>query len=63
MRAVLLAKLAAALRSESVLVTAAYVGGLGLLALGVALIYLPAGLIVAGLTSAATSVLYARNSL
>jgi hypothetical protein len=39
----------------------AYLAGLALLAVGVAMIYVPAGVIVAGITSAASAVLYVRG--
>lgn len=48
------------LREDSLL-TSAYVGGLAVAATGVALIFLPAGLIAGGLASAASAVLYARG--
>lgn len=47
--------------SESALVTAAFVGGLALCAVGVGLIYLPAGLIVGGLELAGAAAAYERN--
>lgn len=46
---------------ESVATTLCFVGGLGLVAFGVALIALPAGLIVAGVQLSAVAVLYERG--
>jgi hypothetical protein len=40
---------------------AGFAGGLGLLCLGLSLIYLPLGLIVAGAAAATCSALYERN--
>jgi hypothetical protein len=50
------------LRSEDFLITAAYVGGLGAIAVGVGLIYVPAGCIVAGGAAAASALVYAGRS-
>lgn len=49
-------------RGEDVAVLAAYIGGLCLLAAGVGIVYFPAGLIVAGLSTVASVVLYVRSS-
>jgi uncharacterized membrane-anchored protein YitT (DUF2179 family) len=51
----------ATLDREASLLTLAYIGGLGLLAFGVAMIFVPAGLIVGGGASVASAVLYARG--
>lgn len=48
--------------TTDVLLTALFVAGLAVASVGVGLIYLPAGLIVAGVAAAAASVLYARGS-
>lgn len=47
---------------ENGLTTLAFLAGLGLVALGVALVHLPAGLIVGGAQLAAGAALYARGS-
>lgn len=46
---------------ENALTTVAFLGGLALVATGVALVSLPAGLIVAGAELVAGSALYARG--
>lgn len=40
----------------------AYVGGIAVTAIGVALIYMPAGIIVAGASSVASAIAYARHA-
>lgn len=57
-----LSRAAARVRSEDFLLTAAYVGGLATISLGVGLVYLPAGVIVAGGASAASALVYAARS-
>jgi len=52
---------ASALRSPDLYVALAFAGGLLSLAVGCALIYLPAGLIVGGLAAAASALFYARG--
>jgi hypothetical protein len=42
-------------------VAVAFVGGLLMLSLGCSLVYRPAGLIVGGLTAAASAIFYARG--
>ncbi len=58
-------RVAGAVRSqaESTAVTLAFVGGLGAVAAGVGLVYLPAGLIVGGLLSSACAGMYAKGRL
>lgn len=46
---------------ESAATTVCFLGGLALIALGVALVALPAGLIVAGIELACAAVLYERG--
>lgn len=47
---------------ENSLTAAAFLGGLALVALGVAIIYFPAGLIVGGLQLVTGAALYSRNA-
>ena len=46
---------------ESAIVAAVFLAGLALIAVGTALVYLPAGLIVAGAGCTALAVLYERG--
>jgi len=55
-----LAKIAGAVREEIPILI--YVAGLAVFSVGVGMIYVPAGLMVAGGTAAASAVLYVRGS-
>lgn len=49
------------MKPQDIILVAAFVGGLAAIAVGAAIVYLPAGLIVAGATAVASAVLYARG--
>lgn len=49
------------MKPQDLLLAATFVGGLAAFAIGAALIYLPAGLMVGGATAVTAAVLYARG--
>lgn len=48
-------------KPRDIILVAAFVGGLAAIAVGAAIVYLPAGLIVGGVAAVAAAVLYQRG--